>query len=241
MRLIDLTFPTPEQNLACDEALLDMAEAGDYDESLRFWEASEYFAVIGYAQSAAREVNLAACAAQGVPVMRRISGGGTVLHGPGTLCYALILDMNRTELESVTTANTWIMERQAKALSSALGHEVAVRGYTDLAIQGRKFSGNAQRRKRRFLLFHGTFLLDFDLSQVDRFLHFPSKQPDYRSGRPHEEFLTNIWIGAQTIRRSIADVWEGVELSDTTTLNAVTAQMAKRAVKYLDTAWNLRI
>src|SRR2546422_3154717 len=61
MHLLDLTFPTPAENLACDEALLDLCEQGGAGEVLRFWEPREYFVVVGYANKVASEVNLAAC------------------------------------------------------------------------------------------------------------------------------------------------------------------------------------
>src|SRR5207249_4506248 len=77
--------------------------------------------------------------------------------------------------------------------------EIVVRGHTDLAMAGRKFSGNAQRRRRRSLLFHGTFLLNFDLALVSRLLPMPSKQPDYRQRRAHDEFLINLDIAAHRV------------------------------------------
>jgi len=62
MKHLDLTLATPAENLACDEALLDWCEEGHRaDEILRFWEAKEYFVVIGYANKAATEANLSAC------------------------------------------------------------------------------------------------------------------------------------------------------------------------------------
>ena len=55
MKLCDLTLATPEENLACDEALLDLCEAGHSGDILRFWEPSRHFVVLGYANKAARE------------------------------------------------------------------------------------------------------------------------------------------------------------------------------------------
>ena len=77
MKLLDLTLATPAENLACDEALLNSAEAGDGGEILRFWEPREYFVVVGYANKVKPEVNVAACTAKGsrffaaVPVAER--------------------------------------------------------------------------------------------------------------------------------------------------------------------------
>src|SRR4029077_18373734 len=91
MKWLDLTLPTPAENLACDEALLDQCEAGQGEGVLRFWEPPGLFVVVGYANPVATEVNAAACREHGIPIFRRCSGGGTVLQGPGCLNYALIL------------------------------------------------------------------------------------------------------------------------------------------------------
>src|ERR1035441_2815400 len=96
MKLCDLTLPTPEENLACDEVLLDLCEAGGSDEVLRFWAPPQYFVVVGYANKAATEVNLPVCRELVIPVLRRCTGGGTVLQGPGVLNYSLILRIDES-------------------------------------------------------------------------------------------------------------------------------------------------
>ena len=58
MKLLDLTLPTPAENLACDEALLNQAEANG-GEILRFWEPREHFVVVGYANKVGTEVDVA--------------------------------------------------------------------------------------------------------------------------------------------------------------------------------------
>jgi lipoate-protein ligase A len=155
MHCLDATLPSPAANLACDEALLDACEGDSGAEVLRFWEPREYFVVAGFSNAVAREADLEACRRSGVRVLRRCSGGGTVLQGPGCLNYSLVLKIaSRPELETIPAANRHIMGRHREALSAALGRQVEVCGVTDLAISGRKFSGNSQRRKRRALLFH---------------------------------------------------------------------------------------
>jgi len=63
---------------------------------------------------------------------------------------------------------------------------------TDLTVRNRKFGGCAQRRRRHTLLHHGTILYDFDIAAPMRFLAEPRRQPAYREGRTHEDFLTNV-------------------------------------------------
>jgi len=208
MKLLDLTLPSPAENLACDEALLDWCENGAREEILRFWEPRDYFVVVGYANKVATEVNVAACESRGVPILRRCSGGGTVLQGPGCLNYALVLRIEANgPLPSISAANRFIMERNRAVLESSLHRQVRVEGHTDLALNGLKVSGNSQRRRRRFLLFHGTFLLNFDIAQVEAMLPPPSKQPDYRQDRRHTDFLTNLRKPAASIKAALAQTW----------------------------------
>jgi lipoate---protein ligase len=87
------------------------------------------------------------------------------------------------------------------------GFQVALEGVSDLAIGARKFSGNAQYRKSRAVLIHGTFLLQFDLSLIARYLALPVKQPAYRQNRSHLEFLTTIPVRSAELRERLKMSW----------------------------------
>jgi len=209
MKYCDLTFPAAEENLACDEALLDWAEEGAADEVLRVWEPARYFVVLGYANKVAKEVNTAFCRQNTIPILRRCTGGGTVLQGPGVLNYSLILRADADgPLRSVTAANHSVMERHRDALLHVLHAPVEIRGHTDLTIGGLKFSGNSQRRRKRCLLFHGTFLLHFDIDLIEKALPLPSSEPDYRLGRAHAEFLMNLKIHRDLLKKSLTKTWK---------------------------------
>jgi lipoate-protein ligase A len=219
--LLDLTLPTPAENLACDEALLDFFEEKGGAGVLRFWEPDNHFAVVGYANRVQKEVNVAACEEEKIPIFRRCSGGGTVLQGPGCLNYSLIAPIEESgPLRTITSANQFIMERIRQALEREIRGrrpEAGIRicGCTDLTIEPRasalgpalKFSGNAQRRKKHFLLFHGTFLLNFDISLIERVLRMPSQEPDYRQGRSHKSFLTNLDLPADAVKTALRETW----------------------------------
>ncbi len=203
---------TPPQLLALDEAALDHVEEHGGPGLLWFWESPSHWVVVGYGQSIAREVHVEACNRDNIPVYRRCSGGGTVVQGPGCLNYGLALPIGLDpDLESITGANRWIMERQRRALAGLLPGNVTIEGHTDLALDGRKFSGNAQRRKRSALLFHGTFLHRFELPLISRWLAFPSAQPGYRSSRDHLDFVTNTELDPQAIRTALQAEWSDLE------------------------------
>lgn len=244
---LDLTLPTPAENLAADEALLDFFEANGGEGVLRFWEPQKHFVVVGYANSVAKEVNAAACEAGKVPICRRCSGGGTVLQGPGCLNYSLVLKIEQDgPLHSITSANRFIMEKNRAAVESKYkvpGSRFNVAGHTDLVIQdsafgnARKFSGNAQRRKKHFLLFHGTFLLNFDIALIERYLRMPSKEPAYRQGRSHEDFLANLNLPVEAVKEALRGAWGAGNAMEAVPGDAI-ALLARD--KYVTNEWNFK-
>ena len=235
MKYLDHTCGAGAENLAWDEALLEWCEKTDNDEVLRFYEPQSYFVVLGYGNHARRETRFDACRSAGIPILRRCSGGGTVLQGPGCLNYALILRADSSETASIPAANRYIMERNRGLLQSMLLGEVHMQGHTDLTWNGRKFSGNAQRRKRRFFLFHGTILHRFDLAAVDRWLARPSVEPDYRQGRTHADFLTNVPVAVEVLKSGLRESWGATDI-----LTHVPDWKELMKERYGREEWNLR-
>ena len=190
MDWLDLTLPSAEENLALDEALLHAAEAGELGEVLRLWEWPLPAVVLGSGGKLVDEVDESACLADGVPILRRSSGGGTVLLGRGCLCFSLILNYSRdARLVEIRASYLAILGRLLDALAVP---GLTIAGISDLAIDGLKVSGNAQQRKRSHLLHHGTLLYAFDLPLVSRYLRQPLRQPEYRANRPHDAFVRNL-------------------------------------------------
>jgi lipoate-protein ligase A len=208
MKFLDLTLPTVAENLALDEALLLEAEAGFQDEVLRLWEWPTPAVILGSGCRLAQDVYEAACQADGVPILRRASGGGTVLLGAGCLLYSLVLAYDRSPvLREIPWSYQYILGRIRDSLADIMpGIELA--GTSDLAAAGSKFSGNAQQRKRTYLLHHGSLLYGFAIDRVSRYLHMPARQPDYRGGRGHSAFLRNLPIEAADLRRRLRECWE---------------------------------
>lgn len=197
----------PATNLAVDEALLLACESGG-PEVLRCWEPQVPFVVLGRGNHLSREADLDQCRRHGVPILRRISGGGAVVQMPGLLNYALVLRADRPGLETISRTNRAVLERIASALAPLLGCPVCIRGHTDLCLGHRKFAGNAQRRLRLAVLFHGSILLNADLTWMSKLLPHPSREPAYRQGRPHHDFLLNLQIPAEAVRRALRTAWK---------------------------------
>jgi lipoate-protein ligase A len=205
MHFLDHTLPGAEENLALDEALLLAAEAGQGGEVLRVWELPGPAVVLGSGCVLAEDVDEPRCRADGVPILRRSSGGGTVLLGRGCLLYTLVLRIDRDPaLSSITSSYRHILGGVGQALG---GGAIAPAGISDLALDGRKFSGNAQQRKRRHLLHHGTLLYAFDLARIACYLRPPLRQPEYRGGRGHADFLCNLPLAESEIVGRLRAAW----------------------------------
>ena len=101
------------------------------------------------------------CKKDGVKVIRRISGGGTVLQGKGCLNYSIFLKYGTNEnYKSIKRSYIDIL---GKIIDGFQKKNINIEFYplSDMALDGKKVSGNAQARKRTFFLHHGTFLYDF--------------------------------------------------------------------------------
>lgn len=215
MQQLHLTLDTPAANLALDEALLDAAEAGEIGgEILRIWELPEYCVVLGRSSDAQVEVALETCRRDGVPVLRRSSGGGTILAGPGCLMYSLVLSIrDRPQLSAIDHAHSFVLQQLSRMLST-VGPEIEPAGTSDLSlvqsdsIAAKKFSGNSMRMKRDHLLYHGTLLYDFELSKIERWLATPTRTPEYRQDRQHTSFVTNLAVEKSALIQTLLDGWQ---------------------------------
>ncbi len=208
MQYIELTLPDPASNLACDEALVELFEAQRAPDSLlRIWEPKNHFIVLGHSNRIDSEVDLAACESERLSIFRRLSGGGTVMQGAGCLNYSLILRNGVDIPLGIAESFQVVLEHHKQCIQEMIGDRVDIAGVSDLVINDRKFSGNAQYRKRRFTLVHGTFLLNLDPAIVARCLRLPSKQPAYRQNRSHDSFMRNLHLDPNDVRKALKAAW----------------------------------
>jgi lipoate-protein ligase A len=234
--LLELTLPAVAEDLALDEAILEAAEgAAKGVECLRLWEPTSLAVVVGRSSRLSAEVNLASCAADGVPVLRRTSGGAAIVAGPGCLMYSLVLNLDaRPELRDVSVAHRFVLDRIVAALAPRVP-SLRCRGTSDLALGEQKVSGNSLRLRRRHLLYHGTLLYAFPLEAIGRYLVMPPRMPDYRAARPHEAFVTNLPLAASELRRALVSAWAAGERYPAPPLE-VAGRLARE--KYRSDEWN---
>jgi lipoate---protein ligase len=164
--------------------------------------AREVVVVLPRSRDPEREVYLDRCAADGVPLVVRPSGGGAVLLAPGIVVASLLIPMLGEH-----GPDPWF-ERccgRVTAALTCLGTPGAVRrGISDICLGDRKVAGSSLRLMREAVLFQVSVLVDVELALIDRYLPQPSREPTYRAGRNHGQFLTTL--RKQGFRGSGSDV-----------------------------------
>ena len=182
------TAPTVGENLAMDESLARTASATGKHQ-LRFWWGGPPTVVMGFSERAEQVADSAACARYGVDLLKRCTGGGTVLQTGGVLNYSLITPApDHLDLKAGFRRGTDLV----CAILSAFDINGLPHGTSDVAVGDRKISGNAQARRWKALLVHGTLLVDFDFDLAERVLLHPLREPEYRQGRSHRDFLVTL-------------------------------------------------
>ena len=224
--------------LAIDEAMLE-ATAEEGTARLWFWTIGQPSIVLGRSSRHDLELKFDAVDRLGWQVGRRLSGGATVVAGPGCLMYAVALPMtDQTEIRGIDGAHDYVMHRMLEA-TRRQRPEVRRQGICDLTIDDRKFSGNALRITRDAMLYHGTLLHDFDLASIGQVLDFAPRQPEYRGGRHHLDFVANLRIDVDRWCRDVSDAFN---LPIATTSRCVNADRVAELIKsrYGRTAWTRR-
>jgi lipoate-protein ligase A len=166
---------------------------------------------MGAGRRAEEDVFLDQAAQDGVPLLRRRGGGGTVVLSPGQVVLALVAEVAFPfqNIEYFRKINGWFRQ----ALESLGLQGVEDRGISDLAVGGRKILGTSLYRRRLLLFYQASLLVSNDLGLLERYLRFPSRVPDYRQGRRHEEFCTTLRVEGcpVTVEQVIAAVRGVVE------------------------------
>jgi lipoate---protein ligase len=133
-------------------------------------------------------------------IIKRISGGGTVLLAPGMLVWTLLIPtqsfcINQTKWFKVLSG--WIT-----GILSDLGIKSAgVKGVSDITIDNKKICGTALYIGANKILYHGTLLIDIDPFIFEKYLKIPDRMPDYRQSRSHSDFVTTLKIQGYNFKR----------------------------------------
>ena len=126
--------------------------------------------IVGKHQITAAEIDQAFVNAQGISVVRRLSGGGAVYHDLGNINFTFI-----TGTQPGDSIDFAVFCRPVIAALRSFGVPAEISGRNDMTIEGKKFSGNAQYIKENRIMHHGTLLYDSNLDTLSRALNSGTK------------------------------------------------------------------
>lgn len=161
MRYIDNTISNdPAFNLAAEAYVFNTM--GLTEECFMLWQNHNAI-IIGRNQNTLEEINRDYTKEKDIKVVRRLSGGGAVYHDMGNLNFTFI--RNNEDASDFSFF--------AQPIIRALDHfgvRAEFTGRNDITVDGKKFSGNSQYRKKGRVLHHGTLLFDSNLEVLGQAL-----------------------------------------------------------------------
>jgi lipoate-protein ligase A len=168
--------------------------------------------VLGSANDADLEVNLQSCAKKDIPVLRRYGGGGTVVLYPGCVvvsigCWVKDQFNNSRYFKGINQALIKALGKQWPTMQ-----ELGQAGISDIVFGEKKVAGTSLFRSRNYLLYQASILVDLDIELVGSLLRHPTREPDYRRGRPHSDFLAGL-IDIDPNVASAAEVVRSLEMN----------------------------
>ncbi len=174
-RLLSLNTHDAFMNIAIDEAILNARIAEQVPNTLRFYRWQPSAVSVGKNQNPENEVYLDACKQQGVDVVRRISGGGTVYHDfDGEVTYSVVAKTEDFGSNDLIAVYLKIYEAITDALRilgvSADFSSGDAKNCPNLTVNGKKISGSSQTITRGVVLQHGTILRSVDLPKMFQLL-----------------------------------------------------------------------
>jgi lipoate-protein ligase A len=169
-------------NLAAEDFLLH-----ERSEDFFILSVNDPSVIIGKHQVAHMEVNERLTAEDRIPVLRRISGGGTVYHDHGNLNFAFIRQSEKGKQVDFRYYTSPVIKFLA-----TLGITAVFEGKNDLTFEGLKVSGNAEHVFRERVLHHGTLLFDASIENMKKYLRPEPSNYSSRGVASNRTSVTNL-------------------------------------------------
>lgn len=173
----------PYFNLAWEEYILKNIYK---DEDIFLLWQNDQSIIVGRNQNVFEEVNLDYVIKNNIPLIRRISGGGTVFHDLGNINYTYI-----TQAKGKIN-NYKLMTEQLITILNDVGIKAELVGKSDIKIDGKKISGNAQSVFGNKLLHHGTLLFSSNLDNLNGSIKTKDSNIDSISVKSNRSVVTNL-------------------------------------------------
>lgn len=131
-----------------------------------------------------------------INVYKRLSGGQTVLLSPKTLVIGVkIINTDKSHFFFKIINSTII-----NTLESIGVQNLYSKGISDISIHNKKILGSSMFKRKKKLYYHAVLNVNEDPELISKYIKHPTKEPDYREGRHHSEFITSLKLEGYSIR-----------------------------------------
>jgi lipoate-protein ligase A len=178
-RVIDTGVREGRLQIAFDEALIELHKAGRVPDTVRFLRFPPT-TLVGRHQAVSHELRLDHIRANGIGIVRRITGGGAIYLDPGQVGWEVVLSRKRLPMPTLGDYTKAICEAVAHGLSSAFGIDARFRPRNDIEVEGRKISGTGGFFDGDTLIYQGTVLVDVDPAAMMACLNVPRAKLEKR-------------------------------------------------------------
>jgi lipoate-protein ligase A len=236
-------------NMGTDEAVLSPVAEGSSPPTLRLYRWTPPCVTVGYFQSMDAEVDLAACGAARVDAVRRLTGGGAVFHDD-EITYSLVVPLGHPLAPDDILESYRLVCAGIVTGLGLLGAEAGFVPINDIAVGGRKISGNAQTRRRGCLLQHGTVLLGLDAARMFSLLKVPGEKLRGRPEPRAEARVTSLGAelgravgfdeAARVLAEGCAKAWDAELVPDRLSREETAAAAELGRTRFNTKEWNLR-
>ncbi len=157
--------------------------------ALHVFTPKEMQVVLGASNEAHLEAHVDLCQKDKVLIVKRLGGGGTVLLYPGCVVVSLGLWVNDHYNNSLYfRLINQAINRSLLKLSPKLA-ALTQNGISDIVFENKKIAGTSMFRSRNYLLYQASILVENQIDLISRYLKHPSREPEYREARSHDDFL----------------------------------------------------
>jgi lipoate---protein ligase len=173
-----------------DYCLPDLKLLEENDQCFLIWIPDKTYIVLGASNKPEDSLFTENIIKDNITVMKRFSGGQSVMLTPNNLIISVVFP-NTKPLESKNIFNN-INSLIISALKEAGINNLSLMGISDIAISGKKILGSAIYKNKEKLLYHAVLNIGEPALTFEKYLKHPVKEPDYRNGRKHIDFVTSL-------------------------------------------------
>ncbi len=190
-RVIDTGVRDGRLQIAFDQALIELHKEGKVPDTVRYLRFPPT-ALVGRHQALSHEIKVAHCRAEGVGLVRRITGGGAIYLEENQVGWEIVLSRKRLPMPALADYTRAICEAAAHGLSETFGIDARYRPRNDIEVGGQKICGTGGFFDGDTLIYQGTVLIDVDPARMMACLNVPEAKLKKRDLDKAENRVTTL-------------------------------------------------